>query len=218
MKKLLIDFILIIFFSSILFAQDGVHEHDGFFLRMLYGVGYAKMIEKNVLGSDMTFSGVCNASRIQIGGTISDNLILYGESGIVMQLDPSVEWNGNTISNQDVSIYVADFGGGITYYFMPSNIYLSFSLLLSTSSSGYDKIVGKEKGWFDLGYGDSSELGFGLNAMVGKEWWVGEQWALGVAVYGYYSTMKDKATTEGIDYEYDINNFSIGVMFSATYN
>jgi hypothetical protein len=54
--------------------------------------------------------------------------------------------------------------------------------------------------------------------MVGKEWWVDAQWALGAAIYGYYSTMKDKGTIEGTNYEYDINNFSVGLLFSVTYN
>jgi len=196
----------IIFISSTGLGQYGIHEHDGFFLRMLYGVGYAELVEKDVLGSDMTYSGESGALRFQIGGTVSENLILYGEFGGVMQFDPELEWLGQSVSTSDITVSVFDFGGGVTYYLMPSNFYFSLSLHTSQASIESNGNTGE------------SEYGFGLNAMVGKEWWVGEQWALGVSIYGYYSTMKDEGTIEETNYEYDINNFSVGVMFSATYN
>jgi hypothetical protein len=207
MKKILITTAAtIILTSSIVLGQNGYQEHDGFFLRMLYGFGYAETVEKDVMGSDLKFSGTSDALRFQIGGTVSDNLILYGEFGGIMQIEPEMEWMGQSGSTSDVTVSAFDIGGGITYYFMPSNFYLSFSLHTSQAEFEYNKVKG------------DSEFGFGFNAMVGKEWWVGAQWALGAAFYGYYSTMKDKGTIEGINYEYDINNFSVGAMFSVTYN
>lgn len=206
MKKLLIASAIVIFFNSILFSQEGIREHDGFFLRMLYGFGYAELIEKDVLGSDMTYSGEAGALRFQIGGTVSENLIFYGEFGGVMQFDPKFEWIGQSVSTSDVTVSVFDFGGGLTYYLMPSNFYFSLSLHTSQATIEANGETGE------------SEIGFGFNAMVGKEWWVGDQWALGVSAYTYYSTMKDNGIFEGINYEFDINNFSVGLLFSATYN
>lgn len=207
MKNLLIkSAAIILFVSSIVSGQYGYHEHDGFFLRMLYGFGYAELVEKDILGSDMTISGVAQALRFQIGGTVAENLIVYGEFGGVMQIEPEIEWMGQSASTSDVTVSVFDFGGGITYYLMPSNFYFSLSLLTSQAEIE------------NSGSKGTSEYGFGFNAMVGKEWWVSDQWALGAAIYGYYSTMKDKGTIEGTNYEYDINNFSVGAMFSVTYN
>ena len=54
--------------------------------------------------------------------------------------------------------------------------------------------------------------------MVGKEWWVGNQWALGVALYGYYSDMYVQTSIEGINYDYFTRNYSFGAMISATFN
>jgi len=201
MKKLLLTVVAIVFICSNVRGQNGYHEHDGFYLRMLYGFGYAELVEKDVLGSDMTISGVAQALRFQIGGTVAENLMLYGEFGGVMQIEPDIEWMGQSASTSDVTVSVYDFGGGITYYLMPSNFYFSLSLLASQAEIE------------NSGNKGTSEYGFGFNAMVGKEWWVDAQWALGVAVYGYYSTMNDKGGSEN-----EINNFSIGVMFSATYN
>ncbi len=207
MKKILIITVMIIVsINGTAFGQFGYHEHDGFFLRMLYGLGYAELVEKDVLGSDMTISGAAQALRFQIGGTVAENLIVYGEFGGVMQIEPDIEWMGQSASTSDVTVSVFDLGGGITYYLMPSNFYFSFSLLASQAEIE------------NSGSKGTSEYGFGFNAMVGKEWWVDAQWALGVSAYGYYSTMKDKGTIEGINYEYDINNFSVGLLFSVTYN
>lgn len=207
MKSLLLKSAAIIFFiSSGVMGQNGYHEHDGFFLRMLYGFGYAELVEKDVLGSDMIISGAAQALRFQIGGTAAENLMIYGEFGGVMQIEPEIEWMGQSASTSDVTVSVYDFGGGITYYLMPSNFYFSLSLLASQAEIE------------NSGSKGTSEYGFGFNAMVGKEWWVDAQWALGAAIYGYYSTMKDKGTIEGTNYEYDINNFSVGLLFSVTYN
>ena len=192
---------ILLLISSSSFGQRGVHQHDGFFLRMLAGVGYAEMVEQGVMGSDLTFSGAAGSSRFQIGGTVSDNLIIYGEFGGVIQTDPKMEWSGLTTTATNLSASVYDFGGGITYYIMPVNIYFSISLHGSQAELKYNNVSAK------------SEYGFGFNAMIGKEWWVANDWALGASIYGYFSTMKDKGTIA-----YTINNFSIGVLFSATYN
>jgi hypothetical protein len=173
---------------------------------MLYGFGYAELNEKDFLGSDLKYSGFAQDLRFQIGGTVANNLILFGEFGGVMQIDPQMEWMGMSATANDVTVSVFDFGGGLTYYIMPSNIFFSLSFLSSQATFEFEGTTGK------------SQYGFGINGMIGKEWWVGQQWALGLAVYGYYSTMKDEGTIMGINYSSDINNFSIGVMFSATYN
>ena len=206
MKTILLAFICL-FLTSNLFSQAdapdvGIHQHDGFFLRMLFGVGYADLIENDVMGSDLKFSGIAGATRFQIGGTVSDNLIIYGELGAVIQTDPTMEWKGKSGSTSDVKVSVFDFGGGITYYLMPANVYFALGLLINRAELEYNNRKGE------------SEYGIGFNAMVGKEWWVGEDWGIGATVYISYGTMKDTGEFE----EYTINNFYVGVLFSATYN
>jgi hypothetical protein len=200
MKCIFFLFILLLISSSS-FGQKGVHQHDGFFLRMLGGIGYAELVEKDGLDSDIKFSGAASSARFQIGGTVSYNLIIYGEFGGVMQTDPKMEWMGQTATATNLSASAFDFGGGVTYYFMPVNVYFSVSLHGSRAELKYNNIKAE------------SEFGFGFNAMFGKEWWIADDWALGAAIYGYYSTMKDKGSIG-----YTINNFSVGVLFSATYN
>jgi len=209
--------VCLLLFVPIMFCQNspfpnGVHQHDGFFLRFTPGFGYSSLSE--TLPDDMLPSqfqgkdflnlsgGFSIANRIQIGGTISDNLIIFGESGGAFMLQPSMEVLGESVEYEgDVWVYMGGFGPGVTYYIMPSNIYFSASILASLAMLSIDGETGE------------SEIGFGFNVLVGKEWWSGEQWGLGVAVYGFYSSMNDKDSED-----LTISNYSFGVLFSATFN
>jgi len=191
-------------------AQDetiyGFHQHDGFYLRFHGGIGSGKMVEENILGSDMTLSGMSNVFRIQIGGTISTNLILFGEMGAFVMSDPELEWGTNSGTMENVDMSISDIGAGLSYYFMPSNIYLSGTVVLSRN-----KIELK-----DLSRSASTEMGYGFYFSVGKEWWVSSEWGLGVAGFGYYSQTTDK--DESSQNEYTVKNTVFGVVFSATYH
>jgi hypothetical protein len=203
-------FVVFLLCRGSVFCQDGIHEHDGFFLRMLLGAGYAELVEKNVVGSDLKFSGTTVPFRFQIGGQVSKNLIFYGEIAVASQTNPKMEWMGQSESSSDMTVSVGDLGIGITYYLMPVNIYFSLSLLYSSVQLEYDDTKGESEIDFDNGNG--------INLLVGKEWWVGAQWALGIALYGYYSDMHVQTSIEGSNYEYYTYNYSIGAMVSATFN
>lgn len=186
--------------QNLTFGQ-GVHEHDGFFLRFQAGPGYGQMTMDKVLGSEMEFSGAGGEFVFQIGGTVGNNLILFGEFGGFVIQDPTVKIGGQELEVSDLKSSTSDFGAGLTYYFMPSNIYLSGSLLAARAT---------------LEFADnksSSDIGFGFRFSVGKEWWVSDDWGIGVAIFGYYSSVPDKEPSEST-----ISSSSFGVVFSATYN
>jgi hypothetical protein len=211
MKNIVFNlFCAFLLYNGSLFCQTGIHEHDGLFLRMLLGTGYAELVEKNVMGSDLKFSGTTVPFRFQLGGSFAKNLIAYGEFGFASQTNPEMEWMGQSISGSDMSVSVGDLGLGITYYLMPVNIYFSLSTLYSSVQLEYNNTKSESK----ISYDNIN----GINLMVGKEWWVGAQWALGVALYGYYSDMHVQTSIEGINYDYFTRNFSIGAMISATFN
>jgi hypothetical protein len=120
MKNLVFKMFYIFFLcSAFVFCQTGIHEHDGFFVRMLLGAGYAELVEKNVMGSDLIFSGATVPLRFQLGGEFLKNLIAYGEFGFASQTNPEMEWPGHSGSTSDVSVSVGDLGIGVTYYLMP---------------------------------------------------------------------------------------------------
>lgn len=183
----------------------GYHTHDGFFLRMTAGAGFGGFIASgstqgpgNMTVKDPNFYGPGGGGSLSIGGAVVDNLILH--------LDM---WGyGSANSNDDdkdlreaVGLWSPSFG--VTYYFMPANVYLTGSVgpaILSYSMNS-DRHDDHE---YEVGYG------LALTGSVGKEWWVSDNWGLGIAVQGVYAFAKGDDLT-----------FNTGgglLLFSATYN
>lgn len=182
--------------------STNINNHDGFFLRMLLGFGQTDLKEEMDYGGDLNMSGVGTEFRVQIGGCVAENLIFYGDLGGVVVITPKIEWAGSSTSIDNSSLSISEFGGGLTYYFMPQNIYVSFSALLPIATIEFNNIKGE------------SNMGFGFFLSAGKEWWIAEQWGLGAALYGSYGSMKDK----GDFADNAISTYSFGVAFSATLN
>lgn len=57
-----------------------------------------------------------------------------------------------------------------------------------------------------------SDAGFATNLMVGKEWWVGDDWGIGVAGQFMYSAVPRA------DIDVTMPFLGFNLMFSATYN
>jgi hypothetical protein len=100
---------------------------------------------------------------------------------------------------------MSDLGLGACYYFMPVNIYLSASVTVSRDRLEIDEKKG------------STNPGVGAYVSIGKEWWVSDNWGLGVALFAYASRMdaRESGTFVG---RYTVYNTVAGVVFSATYN
>lgn len=145
----------------------GFHEHDGFFLRFHFGYGLGKMVEKDLPGGDMTLSGPAGAFRFQIGSSIAENLVLFGEMGGGVVSNLQMEWGENSPDLGNTRLSIMDFGAGLTYYFMPSNIYICGSITLSKNQFEYENITAETKN------------GAGACFSLGKEWWVGADWGWG---------------------------------------
>ncbi len=200
----------VVFWPVLAAAQEqeigGVHQHDGFFLRFHAGAGSGNVVEEFGSAGDMKFTGLAGVFRLQIGGSIADNLVAYGELGAFVISDPELEWNEISGTMEDVNLSISDFGAGLTYYFMPSNIYLSGTFTISKN-----KI---ESTVNDISA--STESGIGGYLAIGKEWWVSAEWGLGVAGFYYFSQATDK--DDFANAEYDIKNSVFGIVFSATFH
>ncbi len=219
MKSLILTIIMsLFFFAPVLFGQNnsmpaGVHQHDGFFLRIVPGGGssqfFATAPDDKILlpqnrGKDvLSFSGGFTvANTIQIGGAVADNLIIYGESGGVFMAGPTVKNYDQEVNNPGtVWVYFGGVGPGMAYYFMPANVYVSGAILANIAVM---TVQGSSEG---------SKIGFGFHLIAGKEWWTGEQWGLGVAAFFRYGTQKN----DDIDF-LTMSGSSFGLLFSATLN
>lgn len=185
-------------------ANPGIHRHDGFFLRLMLGAGpFTSTIDDNA-GTEYECTGTAVNFRLQAGYAFTDNLILFIDNAASSIEDPEIKMNGVTVQEEGSTIGTSDLGVGASYYFMPYNIFLSASLTMSQTSFEGDYIDG------------NSDIGWGIHAMAGWEWWISENWGIGAALLFSYSEQKANEELSGL--ENDITNRYFGIMLSATYN
>ena len=91
-------------------------------------------------------------------------------------------------------------GAGVTYWFMPVNLYLTGTLGIGTL-----RVDGG-------GNSDTSDAGFALEMALGKEWFVSDRWGLGIGAGFTYHAIPDG----GIDESWSGTSFTL--RFSATFN
>ena len=175
-------------------------EHEGFYLRLSLGVGYGR-VSITTGGEATTMVGASLASSLAIGGAIAPNLILYGGFVDSSLFSPDYKVDGTTVTKGGSSILFSGFGPGLAYYFMPSNLYLAGTLLLG------------RLGQAAPGGATISYRGPGLEALLGKEWWVSENWGLGVTA----QIVAAQLPAQGID-DAAFNVVQAALLVSATFN
>lgn len=182
-------------------ANTGEHRHDGFFLRLAPGIGVMSTSEK--LGADKyEYSGASGLFNFAVGGAIFENVILHLDITGASMSEPKLKVNGQSKTTTTNDHATSLLGIGLTYYF-PSNFYL-------TGAAGIAKTELKANG-----NTYRTDDGFGFNLMLGKEWWVSENWGLGVAGQWLYTDCPDKPYAGSTPH---VKASAIGVLFSATYN
>jgi hypothetical protein len=189
-------------------TPPGYHKHDGFFLRFLIGPAAVAASANDAL--DTSASGTGAGFALAMGAAIAPNVIIYGEIFDNISIGPTVESGELEVEKSDDTAFgVVGIGPGIAVY-LPHNIYLSSTLAFSRLVVDPDTGADDDEA--------TSDLGLGLTAAVGKEWWVSSNWGLGAALQLYAGGMKDgDAQTEEGD---DVVWGAAGLMlaFSATLN
>jgi hypothetical protein len=166
---------------------SGHYAHEGFFLRLQLGPGGSSVSRKGD-----SWSGMGLGMGLAIGGSPVENLALHLDLQTTWLFSPDRNVNG---------IGMQSLGIGATYYIMPADIFLSGAVGI---------------GWLafedDAGQSKDTSAGIALDALVGKEWWVGSDWGIGVAAQLLYMHVKDYTDDE------PMNAFAVNVLFTATYN
>jgi hypothetical protein len=166
-------------------------RHFGFYIRPDLGFGYMATSQ-----SSQTFSGFAGLGGVAIGGAVRENDILAFHIFDSVVQNPTTSY-GSTL--QDSTMALVGFGPQYTHYFMPSNVYLSLT-------AGPTRIA------LDTPFGrGSTKFGLGTRIALGKEWWAGDHWGLGLVGHFSYSFNDD-------DSNYTLTSYAVGLAFSATYN
>jgi hypothetical protein len=125
------------------------------------GVGYVHSSSTWSDGPQPPVSAVSIPIGFAVGGAIAEDWILAGEIwGVAgpQNVDPPGK-----------GLLVWGYAVAVVHYFMPANVYLS-------ASPGITRLM------FVTGNTSvSSDWGPGVKVTLGKEWWVGDHWGLGVA-------------------------------------
>jgi hypothetical protein len=165
-------------------------------------------------GTGLSISGASGSFGIALGGAVNEDLIIYAtfiDSVIGSPTSKSstmVPINGKVASRVgggSSGAGMAGIGLGAAHY-LDSNLFFAGSLLGS---------------WLfaddSLGERAYSRAGITFEGLFGKEWWVSDNWGLGLTGQVLLGVMKDQAFGgTGSPPTWELAAFS--VLFSATYN
>lgn len=161
-------------------GDDEVHRHRGLFLRLDGGVGYLRS-SSTLDGLDASLSGPAISLGFSLGGHVREDLSVFGHASLSAAPGPSASL-GTSSGATDGWLNLLSIGPGMNYYFMPSNVYVSAVVALTGLLAGA------------YGRSGSSEVGVGARLAVGKEWWVGDRWGIGVAGQFSFGSNQDQGS------------------------
>lgn len=194
----------------------GVRTHDGVYLRLQLGASYTSL-SSSINGADRSLAGLGTGLGIAIGGALDPHVILYGTFIDSTAVAPHRTLGGdvsdgphgrirNVVENAGFgSARVLAAGPGVAYY-LDSNLFVAGSLL--GSMLFVQDLYG--------GFGTRSNLGLTFEGQVGKEWWVSDNWALGLSGRALLGLMKDQPLSNESVTTLRLAAFSL--LFSATFN
>jgi hypothetical protein len=180
----------------------GYRKHDGFFLRLVMGGGWLAMSESSG-ASELKANGRSTGMGAAIGYAVVENLIVFVEGFIFSAENPDVTLNGAAIASGNSSLDFSEYGPGVAYYLEPVNVFFSATITFS-------KLDLAAEGNFLT----KTRREIGLNAAMGKEWWVSNNWALGIALQLQFGRMQDWAP----DPSPTVNASAISLFGTATFN
>lgn len=204
--------------ESVAAPPEGMHQHDGFLLRLAIGFGYGRGTEDGeflvvdpllgvtTMSGELEFSGLGMLFNVDLGGSIAENLVLLGRYSGLGIFSPKVSLGGDelqTTSDTRLAFYL--FGIGLTYYLMPANVYVTGAIgpaiaLLTVQDADTED--------------SASDFGWAFNVDLGKEWWVGDNWGLGIAARFAYHSVPAQTVTGS---DATLTGLGAGALFSATY-
>ncbi len=172
----------------------GAHTHDGFLLRFTPGIGAFG----EAFSDSSSVSGAGVAGDLVIGGNVAPGVIIFGESASVFASDPTITLtDGSEITASGVTMNAYFLGAGIAAY----------------SASNFFGQVAIGANWVAAdgpGGSGSSDTGFATRFVAGKEWWVSDNWGLGLAAHLQYGRVSDGGNSAGLA--------TFGLHLSATYD
>ncbi|WP_224369540.1 outer membrane beta-barrel protein [Hyalangium versicolor] len=178
-------------------ATASPETHDGIYLRLQTGLGYT-----SASNDAFTLKGGSGGLNVELGFALFRNFIIAGKLFGTTTPSPDLKIGGVTFENDDEDLR-SNFGAagvGLTYYIMPANVYLSGALTVTK--------LGLVRNDENLG---ETKTGQGLHFGIGKEWWLADEWGLGLGAELALARVPDESDTTW-------KAVSALVLLSVTYN
>lgn len=157
--------------------DPGVRTHNGFYFRFGTGGGFfVDSIDSNNFDA-AALRGVGVSGELLFGGTPAQGLVIGGGTNGGSVFAPTLEINGRDEPESPEQLALSAFGIFADYYFVPSGgfhaqAFLGYAILQADGSDA----------------GESPD-GFAISVGSGHEWWVGEQWSLGIMLRLLYASL-----------------------------
>lgn len=193
MKRILFT---ILAFSAIVFAEPYVH--DGFYMNFKTGFGYMDLQSDKTDYSYVDLKSPLSQSlAFKLGGAVNPHLAIVGAMSLSAAAGEVKSRNAYYSDKSDAMLLSLILGPGIVFYPVQGGVMDNFFIgaTFGLGICGID-LDGAYLSWDDGdGVSSNTATGFGVSLEIGKEWWVGDNWSLGVdLVYTYVS---------GDDVDYD---------------
>ncbi|MBX3128238.1 MAG: hypothetical protein KF718_16055 [Polyangiaceae bacterium] len=153
-------------------ADPTVHFHDGFYLQ--FGLGLGSMSTSATIDPapsnppDVSITGMGVAGQFLLGGTPAPGFVIGGGSMGFSAPRAKLKEDGQEVALDDETFNLSMLGLFVDYYFDPTQGFHLQALIGFAQLSSDDSDA------------DENPTGVGLSLGLGYEWWVGEQWGLGV--------------------------------------
>jgi hypothetical protein len=179
-------------------------RHLGFFFRAELGFGFMSTSANLPVEGGITrafIEGPSVTFAMSAGWSIAENLSLAAEAWMTAAYSPTFGSAGQSVRVEDAGVDLFGMGLQVTYYLMPINVYLSVTPSISTLST------------IEANVSTATREGFGLKVGVGKEWWIGGHWGIGLSGQFFLGSNPD-AGAPGVTW----TTLGGAVALSATYN
>jgi hypothetical protein len=174
--------------------------HDSIHLR--FGVGLVSA-GGNIDNQTMAFSGPGLLDGVQVGGCPTKNLTVFFEADSFTLFGNTTGTKG-TDPTRDVN-YGFLAGAGVGYYFERADLYLSGAVGASLKNVH----VSDEGTEFNA----KRDAGIGCSVMLGRDWWVSDEWSVGVSGQFMYLANKGYASRA-----FSSHTVAFGLLMTATFS
>ena len=201
MKKILFAVLAL---SVFVFAEPYVH--DGFYMNFKAGLGYMDLESDKTDYSYVDLkSPVSQSLAFKLGGAVNPHLAIVGAMSLSVAAGEVKTRNAYYSDKSDATLLSLILGPGVVFYPVQGGVLDNFFIgaTFGLGICGMDL----DNAYLSWDYNDrtssNTATGFGVSPEIGKEWWVGDNWSLGVdLVYSYVSG--DDVDYDGLEWKSNV--------------